>query len=96
MSSAASEAQAKISLVSPSSPDPLAKDQWHLFNDFLVHPTTKEDALRFDPTWKLPSVLAYQLKSASHCIDFSWTDHLDTSLLYRRISPRLVFRTAHR
>lgn len=62
-----------------------AKDQWHLFNDFLVQPTTKEDALRFDTTWKTPSVLAYQLKSASHQIDQDWKANMDTSLLYQAL-----------
>lgn len=62
-------------------------DAWHLFNDFLVRHTTKDDALRFDMGWKLPSVLAYQLKSASHVIDDSWKTNLDTSILYRHWSP---------
>jgi PAB-dependent poly(A)-specific ribonuclease subunit 2 len=69
--------------VSPSSPDPLAADQWHLFNDFLVRQIPKEEALRFDPNWKLPAVLTYQLKSVSHIIDDSWKHTLDTSILYK-------------
>lgn len=69
--------------VSPSSPDPLAADQWHLFNDFLVRQVPKEEALRFDPSWKLPAVLTYQLKSVSHIIDDSWKHTLDTSFLYK-------------
>jgi PAB-dependent poly(A)-specific ribonuclease subunit 2 len=73
-------------VVGPSSIEPEASNQWHLFNDFLVRQTGKEDALRFDQTWKLPSVLAYQLKSHSHVINDSWKLHLDTSLLYRRFS----------
>ncbi|KAF2837605.1 PAB-dependent poly(A)-specific ribonuclease subunit PAN2 [Patellaria atrata CBS 101060] len=70
--------------VAPSSLDPQVENQWHLFNDFLVRVTSKEEALRFDPSWKLPSVLAYQVKSASHTIDDSWKENLDPSLLYRR------------
>jgi len=58
-----------------------------LFNDFLVRQTNKDDALRFDPSWKLPSILAYQLKTVSHIIDDSWKNQLDTSILYRRWSP---------
>ncbi|QDS72369.1 hypothetical protein FKW77_008301 [Venturia effusa] len=65
-----------------SSPDPSAIDQWHLFNDFLVTPITKKEALRFDPAWKLPSVITYQLKDMSHAVDDSWTDSLDTSILH--------------
>ncbi|KAG9653830.1 hypothetical protein KCU64_g7625, partial [Aureobasidium melanogenum] len=68
--------------VAPSSPDPADQDQWHLFNDFLVRSTTSEEALRFDMNWKLPSILTYQAKSASHVIDDSWKENLDPSLLY--------------
>jgi PAB-dependent poly(A)-specific ribonuclease subunit 2 len=67
----------------PSSPDPDTDDKWHLFNDFLVRPIPKEEALRFEPSWKLPSVLTYQLKAARHQIDDSWKENLDTSILYR-------------
>lgn len=59
------------------------EDKWHLFNDFLVRPIPKEEALRFEPSWKLPSVLAFQLKTARHKIDDTWKEKLDTSLLYR-------------
>jgi PAB-dependent poly(A)-specific ribonuclease subunit 2 len=67
----------------PSSREPDAEDKWHLFNDFLVRPIPKEEALRFEPSWKLPSVLTYQLKSARNKIDDSWKESLDTSILYR-------------
>lgn len=67
----------------PSSRDPDAEDKWHLFNDFLVRPIPKEEALRFEPSWKLPSVLTYQLKAARNDIDDSWKESLDTSILYR-------------
>jgi PAB-dependent poly(A)-specific ribonuclease subunit 2 len=67
----------------PSSRDEDPEDRWHLFNDFLVRPIPKEEALRFNTTWKLPSILTYQLKSARNQIDDSWKDNLDTSILYR-------------
>lgn len=60
-------------------------DEWHLFNDFLVRKTAREEALRFDPKWKLPSVLAYQVKAMSHIVDDSWKGYLDTSILYRSV-----------
>jgi PAB-dependent poly(A)-specific ribonuclease subunit 2 len=69
--------------VASSSLDHNDVDEWHLFNDFLVQKLSKEEALRFDTNWKLPSVLTYQLKSASHVIDDSWKKTLDTSILYR-------------
>lgn len=69
-------------VVAPSTPDPTATNQWHLFNDFLVTPITKEEALHFDPAWKLPSVITYQLKDMSHAVDDSWMNNLDTSILH--------------
>ena len=36
---------------------------WHVFNDFLVRPVTRDEALDFSPKWKMPAVLCYQLKS---------------------------------
>lgn len=67
----------------PSSPDATTQDSWHLFNDFLVRPIGKEEALRFEPSWKLPSVISYQLKTARNKIDDSWKNNLDTQILYR-------------
>jgi PAB-dependent poly(A)-specific ribonuclease subunit 2 len=68
-------------LVAPSSRDVNAVDDWHIFNDFLVQPIPKEEALRFD-NWKTPSVLAFQLKTMSHKIDDRWKDQMDTSILH--------------
>ncbi|KAF2227442.1 ubiquitin carboxyl-terminal hydrolase-domain-containing protein [Elsinoe ampelina] len=68
--------------VSPSCRNPKDIDSWHLFNDFLVRQISPSDALHFDATWKLPSVLAYQVKSASKVIDDSWKASLDPTLLY--------------
>ncbi len=68
--------------VSPSMKEKRIENEWHLFNDFLVRRVTNDEALRFDPTWKLPSILTYQIQSARHAIDDSWKDRLDASLLY--------------
>ncbi|EOD47422.1 putative pab-dependent poly -specific ribonuclease subunit pan2 protein [Neofusicoccum parvum UCRNP2] len=73
--------------VAPSSRTDETETKWHLFNDFLVRPVTKEEALRFEPNWKLPSVLTYESVKASHHIDDSWKENLDTSLLYRTWGP---------
>ena len=77
-----------MTVVSPPPRDGLSGDEWHIFNDFLVQPLPKEEALHFDPTWKLPSVIAYQLKSVGQHIDESWKQNLDTSLLYTRFLHR--------
>ncbi|RMZ91505.1 hypothetical protein DV736_g1228, partial [Chaetothyriales sp. CBS 134916] len=59
---------------------------WHLFNDFLVSPVEPREALHFNKTWKMPSVVCYQVKSAHGKIDDSWKDTLNTALLYQQYS----------
>ncbi|RMZ82086.1 hypothetical protein DV737_g2197, partial [Chaetothyriales sp. CBS 132003] len=59
---------------------------WHLFNDFLVSPVEPREALHFKKTWKMPSVVCYQVKSAHGKIDDSWKDTLNTALLYQQYS----------
>ena len=66
-----------------------SEDAWHLFNDFLVRPTKRDEALSFNPAWKLPSVLAFQIKEANNRIDDTWKKNLDTSLLYQETTYAL-------
>jgi PAB-dependent poly(A)-specific ribonuclease subunit 2 len=68
---------------SPAARDISLEDKWYLFNDFLVRPLQKAEALRFEPTSKLPAVLTFQKKAARHMIDDSWKENLDTQLLFR-------------
>lgn len=56
---------------------------WYLFNDFLVRQIPEDQALRFDPAWKLPSIIAYEFKSERQRIDHSWQDHLDPTILFQ-------------
>jgi PAB-dependent poly(A)-specific ribonuclease subunit 2 len=63
-------------------PTAQTESSWHLFNDFLVRPVSSEEALTFNTNWKLPSVVAYQVKDASNHIDDSWKRNLDASILY--------------
>ena len=60
-----------------------AGSQWHLFNDFLVMPLSKSDALAFG-AWKVPCVLCFQVKEASNKVDSEWKKELDTSILYKK------------
>ncbi|PBP25759.1 putative PAB-dependent poly(A)-specific ribonuclease subunit PAN2 [Diplocarpon rosae] len=68
--------------VGHSLPTKPAESQWHLFNDFLVRPIQAKDALSFDTTWKLPSVITYQVKIYNNKIDDGWKKNLNTQLLY--------------
>lgn len=79
-----SDIGANFPSVSPSQREKHTENDWHLFNDFLVRKLSSQEALRFDPTWKLPSILTYQLKTARHGVDDTWKQNLDTSILYRK------------
>jgi PAB-dependent poly(A)-specific ribonuclease subunit 2 len=84
--------------VSVSDPNPPKRENWHLFNDFMVRPVPPQEALHFDARWKLPSVITYQAVTASHHIDGSWKDRLDTNILYRSMTqpaftPTYQFRS---
>lgn len=68
--------------VAHSMPEASAQSHWHLFNDFLVRPVASTDAMTFNMNWKMPSVIAFQLKAANNRVDSSWKANLDTSLLY--------------
>ncbi|PHH51042.1 PAB-dependent poly(A)-specific ribonuclease subunit PAN2 [Ceratocystis fimbriata CBS 114723] len=68
--------------------------QWHLFNDFLVQPVLTEEAINF-ASWKMPSVIAFQVKKANNTIDHTWKQQLDTRLLYKGFSPREGVEIVH-
>ncbi|MCJ1419496.1 poly(A)-specific ribonuclease [Xylographa parallela] len=73
-----------VSLINTSISDPRSglRDNWHLFNDFLVRKVSKTDALHFASSWKMPAVLAFQVVNGRHAVDDSWKDALDPTLLY--------------
>ena len=70
----------------PLGPGQKAHPNWHLFNDFLVSPIDAREALHFNKTWKMPSVVCYQVKSGHGKIDNSWKHTLDTTLLLQPYS----------
>lgn len=81
--------------VAVSEPEPVDEDRWHLFNDFLVRHIPRSEALRLSPGWKMPAVLAYQLRSARHFVDDSWQDALDTRCLYTEYSMNHTDQTSN-
>ena len=72
--------------VGVSNPEPERRENWHLFNDFMVRPISVQEALHFDSRWKLPSIITYQTKQMSHLIDNTWKSQIDTSILFRSVS----------
>ncbi|KAK5995204.1 PAN2-PAN3 deadenylation complex catalytic subunit PAN2 [Cladobotryum mycophilum] len=75
--------------VAHAEPETSDENQWHLFNDFLVRSVSTEEALAFNTSWKVPSVVAYQVKSANNKIDTEWRNNIDTSILYQDFNPSL-------
>jgi PAB-dependent poly(A)-specific ribonuclease subunit 2 len=69
-------------IVSLSNREPTAENSWYLFNDFLVRQVPTKDALSFNSSWKMPSILTFQTSTGRHSIDDTWLDSLDTTLLY--------------
>ncbi|KAF4469696.1 PAB-dependent poly(A)-specific ribonuclease subunit PAN2 [Fusarium albosuccineum] len=72
--------------VAHAQPEAPGESQWHLFNDFLVKSVSTEEALTFNPSWKVPSVVAYQVKEANNKIDMDWKKNIDTSILYQDLN----------
>ncbi|PON30540.1 PAB-dependent poly(A)-specific ribonuclease subunit PAN2 [Trichoderma gamsii] len=78
-----------VAMVNVAHAEPTApgQSQWHLFNDFLVRSVSSEEALSFTHSWKVPSVVTFQVKNANNKIDNSWKNNIDTSLLYQDLNP---------
>ncbi|KAI0844665.1 PAB-dependent poly(A)-specific ribonuclease subunit PAN2 [Daldinia vernicosa] len=68
--------------IAHSAPTAPGQSQWYLFNDFHVKPIPPQEALTFNTSWKTPSVITYQIKSANNQLDSSWKQNLDSRLLY--------------
>jgi PAB-dependent poly(A)-specific ribonuclease subunit 2 len=47
-----------------------------------VRPVSSREALTFNASWKIPSVVVFQLKAANNQLDSEWKNKLDTSILY--------------
>ncbi|KAI7761581.1 hypothetical protein ACKAV7_009003 [Fusarium commune] len=73
--------------VAHAEPEAPGESRWHLFNDFLVRSVSTEEALAFNTSWKVPSVIAYQIKDENNKIDTEWKNNIDTSILYQDFNP---------
>ncbi|OTB10381.1 hypothetical protein K445DRAFT_322985 [Daldinia sp. EC12] len=89
-------AMANIAHSAPTAP---GQSQWYLFNDFYVKPIPPQEALTFNTSWKTPSVITYQIKSANNQLDSTWKQNLDSRLLYLDLQadrPDKTYRTLDR
>ncbi|KAI1827344.1 PAB-dependent poly(A)-specific ribonuclease subunit PAN2 [Xylaria intraflava] len=83
-------AMANVAHSAQTAPD---ASQWYLFNDFHVKPIPMKEALTFNTSWKTPSVITYQVKSANNQLDSSWKENLNCQLLYNNFEPSPTNRT---
>ncbi|KAI1434270.1 PAB-dependent poly(A)-specific ribonuclease subunit PAN2 [Xylaria sp. CBS 124048] len=83
-------AMVNVAHSAPTAPD---ASQWYLFNDFHVKPIPTKEALTFNTSWKTPSVITYQVKSANNQLDSSWKQNLNCQLLYNNFEPTPSNRT---
>ncbi|KAH6894338.1 ubiquitin carboxyl-terminal hydrolase-domain-containing protein [Thelonectria olida] len=79
--------------VAHAEPEAPGESQWHLFNDFLVRSVSTEEALTFNPSWKVPSVVAFQVRHANNQLDMDWKKNMDLSILYQDLSPNPISET---
>ncbi|KAI1347977.1 PAB-dependent poly(A)-specific ribonuclease subunit PAN2 [Xylaria sp. FL0043] len=77
-------AMANVAHSAPTAPD---QSQWYSFNDFHVKQIPAKEALTFNTSWKTPSVIIFQVKSANNQLDSSWKQNLDSRLLYLDLLP---------
>lgn len=80
----------RLDIVGHAEQEAPAQSQWHLFNDFLVRCVSTEEALTFNTSWKVPSVVSFQVKEANNKIDSTWKEQLDTSILYHDLKYELL------
>ncbi|KAL9099961.1 MAG: hypothetical protein Q9163_004602 [Psora crenata] len=71
-----------VAISEPPPPHGVKRNNWHLFNDFLVRKVDDQEALHFAASWKTPVVLTYQMKAYRHAIDNTWKSNPDISCLY--------------
>lgn len=79
--------------VAHSETTPPTESKWHLFNDFSVRPVPTAEALTFNAAWKMPAVLLFQMKAANNKNNMDWKTKLDTSILYKDLTPHSDAKT---
>jgi PAB-dependent poly(A)-specific ribonuclease subunit 2 len=58
-----------------------------------VRPISTAEALTFNAAWKMPAVLLFQVKTANNKTNMDWKTKLDTSILYKDLTPHSDAKT---
>ncbi|KAJ9099926.1 hypothetical protein QFC21_003931 [Naganishia friedmannii] len=68
------------------STDDESEPRWVLFNDFAVREVSEEEALDFDPDWKIPATIMLERINSHESLNLnSLTQNIDPSILLRDV-----------
>nr|XP_014348135.1 PREDICTED: PAB-dependent poly(A)-specific ribonuclease subunit PAN2 [Latimeria chalumnae] len=69
--------------------------QWYLFNDFLIEPVDKCEAMQFDLSWKVPAILYYARRTYDSKYNLEIKNPIEASVLLAEASLARKQRKCH-
>ncbi|XP_030052590.1 PAN2-PAN3 deadenylation complex catalytic subunit PAN2 isoform X1 [Microcaecilia unicolor] len=69
--------------------------QWYLFNDFLIEPVDKCEAVQFDMSWKVPAILYYAKRHLNSKYNLTIKNPIEASVLLAEASLARKQRKCH-
>lgn len=69
--------------------------QWYLFNDFLIEPIDKYEAVQFDMNWKVPAILYYVKRNLNSRYNLNIKNPIEASVLLAEASLARKQRKTH-